>query len=62
VEFPELVLHTGLVALAAGLVYVAAGDLLRVVAPPRCSARRLRAAALAAALLGLIVVATLPAV
>jgi hypothetical protein len=62
VEFPELVLHTGLVALAAGLVYVAAGDLLRVVAPPRCSARRLRAAALAAALLGLIAVATLPAI
>jgi hypothetical protein len=62
VEFPELVLHTGLVALAAGLVYVAAGDLLRVVAPPRCSARRLRAAGLAAALLGLIVVATLPAI
>ena len=48
VQFPELVLHTGLVALAAGLVYVAAGDLLRVVAPPSCAARRLRAAALAA--------------
>ena len=62
VEFPELVLHTGLVALAAGLVYVAAGDLLRVVAPPRCSARRLRAAVLAATLLGLIAVATLPAI
>ena len=60
VEFPELVLHTGLVALAAGLVYVAAGDLLRVVAPPRCSARRLRATALAGALLGLIAVVTLP--
>ena len=39
VQFPELVLHTGLVAIAAGLVYVAAGDLLRVVAPPRCAAR-----------------------
>jgi hypothetical protein len=60
VEFPELVLHTALVALGAGLVYVAAGDLLRVVAPPRCTARRLRAAALAAALLGLIAVATVP--
>ncbi len=54
VQFPELVLHTGLVAIAAGLVYVAAGDMLRVVAPPRCAAQRLRAAALAAGLLGLI--------
>jgi hypothetical protein len=54
VQFPELVLHTGLVAIAAGLVYVGAGDLLRVVAPPRCGAQRLRAAALAAGLLGLI--------
>jgi hypothetical protein len=60
VQFPELVLHTGLVALAAGLVYVAAGDLLRVVAPPTCALRRLRAAALAAALLGVIAVATVP--
>ena len=56
VRFPELVLHTGLVAIAAGLVYVAAGDLLRVVAPPSCAARRLRAAAVAAALLGLIAI------
>jgi hypothetical protein len=56
VQFPELVLHVGLVALAAGLVYVAAGDLLRVVAPPRCTAQRLRAVALAAGLLGLIAV------
>jgi hypothetical protein len=56
VEFPELVLHTGLVAIAAGFVYVAAGDLLRVVAPPRCAAHRLRAAALAVGLLGLIAV------
>jgi hypothetical protein len=56
VRFPELVLHTGLVALAAGLVYVAAGDLLRVVAPPRCAAQRLRATVLAAGLLGLIAV------
>jgi hypothetical protein len=54
VEIPELALHTGLVAIGAGLVYVAAGDLLRVVAPPSCAARRLRAAALAASLLGLI--------
>jgi hypothetical protein len=29
VRFPELVLHTGLIAVAAGLLYVAAGDLLR---------------------------------
>jgi hypothetical protein len=63
VQFPELVLHTALVAIAAGLVYVAAGDLLRVVAPPSCSARRLRAAALAAGLLGLIaVVVAVPAI
>ena len=63
VEFPELVLHTGLVAIAAGLVYVAAGDLLRVVAPPTCAARRLRAAALAAGLLGLIAfAAAVPAI
>jgi hypothetical protein len=57
VQIPELVLHTGLVALAAGLFYVAAGDLMRVLAPPTCAARRLRAAAVAAALLGLIAVA-----
>jgi hypothetical protein len=56
VQFPELVLHTALVAIAAGLVYVAAGDLLRVVAPPSCAARRLRATALAAGLLGLLAV------
>lgn len=60
VRLPELVLHTGLVALAAGLVYVAAGDLLRVVAPPACARRRIRAAALAAALLGLIAIALVP--
>jgi hypothetical protein len=57
VQIPELVLHTGLVALAAGLFYVAAGDLMRVLAPPTCAARRLRAAAVAATLLGLIAVA-----
>jgi hypothetical protein len=60
VQFPELVLHIVLAAIAAGLVYVAAGDLLRVVAPPSCARRRLRAAGLAAALLGLIAVVTLP--
>ena len=59
VQFPELVLHTALVAIAAGLVYVAAGDLLRVVAPPRCAAQRLRAAMLAAGLLGLIAVVSI---
>ena len=51
VQLPELVLHTGLVAIAAGLVYVAAGDLLRVLAPPHCVARRTRLAVGAAALL-----------
>lgn len=63
VQFPELVLHTALVAIAAGLVYVAAGDLLRVVAPPSCAARKLRAAALAASLLALIaIVVAVPAI
>lgn len=56
VQFPELVLHTGLVALAAALVYVAAGDLLRALAPPQCAARRMRLAAGAAALVGLFAV------
>ncbi len=60
VQLPEMVLHTGLVALAAGLFYVAAGDLLRVVAPPSCAGRRVRAVAVAAALLGLIAVAAVP--
>jgi hypothetical protein len=55
VQIPELVLHTGLVALAAALVYVAAGDLLRVLAPPHCAARRTRLAVGAATLLGLVV-------
>jgi hypothetical protein len=57
VQIPELVLHTGLVALAAGLFYVAAGDLLRVLAPPRSYGRRARLAAGAAAMLALIAVA-----
>ena len=60
VQIPELVLHTGLVALAAGLFYVAAGDLLRVLAPPRCAARRIRAVAVAGELLALIAVVTVP--
>ena len=60
VQIPELVLHTGLVALAAGLFYVAAGDLMRVLAPPRCAARRIRAVAVAGALLALIAVVAVP--
>jgi hypothetical protein len=57
VQFPALVLHTGLVALAAVLFYVAAGDLLRALAPPRSYGRR---AAIAAAMLALIAVAAVP--
>jgi hypothetical protein len=60
VQIPELVLHTGLVALAAGLFYVAAGDLLRVLAPPRCTGRQVRAVAVAGVLLGLIAVVAAP--
>jgi hypothetical protein len=54
VAIPELVLHTALVALAAGLVYVAAGDLLRALAPPQCTARPIRLALGAGALLALV--------
>lgn len=61
VELPELVLHIGLVTLAAALVYVAARDLLRALAPPHGAARGLRVAATAAALLALIAVAAVPA-
>jgi hypothetical protein len=57
VQIPELVLHTGLVALAAALFYVAAGDLLRVLAPPQCAAHRTRLAAGATALLALLAAA-----
>jgi hypothetical protein len=60
VKAPELVLHLTLVTLAAGLVYVASGDLLRVLAPPRGTAHRLRAATTAAVLLTAIAVAALP--
>jgi hypothetical protein len=56
VQIPELVLHTGLVALAAALFYVAAGDILRVLAPPRSYGRRARLAAGAGAMLALIAV------
>jgi hypothetical protein len=61
VTVPELLLHIGLVTLAAVFVYVAAGDLLRVLAPPQGAARGLRGAATAAALLVLIAVAAVPA-
>jgi len=58
VALPELVLHIGLVTAAAALVYVAAGELLRVLGPPDCAARAVRAGAATAALLALILVAT----
>ena len=58
VALPEMVLHLGLVTLAAILVYVAAGELLRVLAPPECAARAVRAAVATTALLVLIAVAT----
>jgi hypothetical protein len=60
VQVPELVLHLGLAGLAAALFYVAAGDLLRVLAPPRSYARRVRLAAGAAAMVALIAVAAAP--
>jgi len=60
VQAPQLVLHIGLVAFAAAVFYVAAGDLLRVFAPPHGTARHARAAAVAAALLALIAVAAVP--
>ena len=58
VTLPEMVLHLGLVTLAAILVYVAAGELLRVLAPPDCAARAARAAVATTALLVLIAAAT----
>jgi hypothetical protein len=58
VALPEMVLHLGLVTAAAVLVYVAAGELLRVLAPPECAARAARAAVATTALLVLITVAT----
>jgi hypothetical protein len=58
VALPEMVLHLGLVTLAAVLVYVAAGELLRVLAPPDCAARAARAVVATSALLVLILVAT----
>ena len=60
VQVPQLVLHIGLVAFAAAAFYVAAGDLLRVLAPPHGAARSARAAAVTAALLTLIAVAAVP--
>lgn len=58
VALPEMVLHIALVTLAAALVYVAAGELLRVLAPPDCAARAFRAVGATTALVALIVVAT----
>lgn len=58
VALPEMVLHLGLVTLAAILVYVAAGELLRVLAPPECAARAARAFFATTALLVLIAIAT----
>jgi hypothetical protein len=58
VALPEMVLHLGLVTAAAILVYVAAGELLRVLAPPDCAARAARAVFATTALLALIAVAT----
>jgi hypothetical protein len=49
VQLPELVLHTGLIALAAGVFYVAAGDLLRLLPPPTVRRAPLPAAASAPA-------------
>jgi hypothetical protein len=61
VTLPHLVLDVGLVALAGGLVYVAAGELVRVLAPPECSRRVTRAAATAGSLLVLLTVVVVPA-
>jgi hypothetical protein len=58
IALPEMVLHLGLVTLAAILVYVAAGELLRVLAPPDCAARAARAVVATTALLVLIAVAS----
>jgi hypothetical protein len=61
VTLPELVLHIGLVAAAGGLVYIAAGELVRVLAPPGCPRRVLRAVVTTGTLLALIAVAVAPA-
>src|SRR4051794_11535836 len=50
VTLPKLVLDVALVALAGALVYVAAGELVRVVAPPDCPRRVGRAVVTAGAL------------
>ena len=60
VQVPALLLHVGLVTLAAALVYVAAGDLLRVLAPPEGAARNWRAAGTTAVLVALIAFAAVP--
>jgi hypothetical protein len=61
VTLPDLVLDIGLVTLAGGLVYVAAGELVRVLAPPDCSRRVARAVVTAGSLLVLIAVVMMPA-
>jgi hypothetical protein len=61
VALPEMVLHIALVTLAAVLVYVAVGELLRVLAPPNCAWRFARATVATTALLALIAVAVAPA-
>jgi hypothetical protein len=61
VALPELVLHVCLVTAAAALVYVAVGELLKVLAPPNSSARRARAVVATAVLIGVIAVAAVPA-
>ena len=61
VTLPRVVLDIGLVTLAGGLVYVAAGELVRVLAPPDCPRRVARAVATAGSLLVLIAVVVVPA-
>jgi hypothetical protein len=61
VTLPDLVLDIGLVTLAGGLVYVAAAELVRVLAPPDCSRRVARAVVTAGSLLVLIAVVVVPA-
>jgi hypothetical protein len=58
VALPELVLHLALVTLAAVLVYFAALELLRVLAPPGSASRAARSVVAVTALLGVIAVAT----
>jgi hypothetical protein len=61
VTLPRLVLDVGLVALAGALVYVGAGELVRVLAPPDCSRRVARAVVTAGSLLVLLAAVVVPA-